>query len=140
MVKRLYGMVDSWADVPWLVRAFALLLIVCGPLQLAWTLWDQWQLLTVRLNKIRTDCSFSDDRWIEPLIPPPGEALPRVELGGARAQWVTARGESTILVRINLPDDLPAGVWVLRTVGVYSCRDGLYPSDPLEVRFTLPPA
>ena len=40
MVKRLYGMVDSWADVPWLVRAFALLLIVCGPLQLAWTLWD----------------------------------------------------------------------------------------------------
>ena len=97
-------------------------------------------LLTVRLNKIRTDCSFSDDRWIEPLIPPPGEALPRVELGGARAQWVTARGESTILVRINLPDDLPAGVWVLRTVGVYSCRDGLYPSDPLEVRFTLPPA
>lgn len=166
MVKRICAGVDMLAAMPWAVRFFAAVLIVCGPLQLAWHVWDRWPrgqpafvtsatavpewagkdrgnlvlVLTVRLTKLRTDCSFSDDRWVEPLIPPPGEPLPRFELGGARAQWVDTLGDATVKVRIDLDDDLGEGVWVLRTKGQYRCRDGIYPSDPLEVRFTLPPA
>lgn len=166
MVKRLCLTVDRLADMSWAVRLAWGLLIICGPMQLAWHVWDRWPrgrpafvisatalpewagkdksnlvlVLDVQLTKLRVDCSFSDDRWVEPLIPPAGEPLPRYELGGARAQWIDKLGTSPVKVRIDLPDDLGDGVWVLRTVGQYRCRDGIYPSDPLEVRFTLPPA
>ena len=92
---------------------------------------DGGLLLTTTILKSRVDCSFSGDRWAER----DGEYI---GLGGARAQWITTPGKTTLAVKIDLPDDIAPGSYIFRTAGAYQCPEGLYPADPIEVPFTIP--
>lgn len=89
--------------------------------------------LTATIVKDRLDCSFSDDRWAE------GKDGLHIDLGGARAQWVTTLGRSTINVSIPLPPDMPPGDYLFRTAGVYDCPEGIYPADAITAPFRIPP-
>ena len=135
------GVVVSWAIL--------LLLATIGGYQL-WRDWPRGKpasvthavvrvdgrtlVLTATITKDRLDCSFSDDRWAEG-----GDGL-HIDLGGARAQWVTTLGRTTINVAIPLPADMPPGDYTFKTAGVYDCPEGIYPSDPIEAPFRIPPA
>lgn len=92
---------------------------------------DGGLLLTTTIVKDRVDCAFSDDRWAER----DGEYI---SLGGARAQWVTTLGRTTLAVKIDLPDDMKPGRYTFRTAGAYQCPEGLYPADPIEAPFIIP--